>query len=209
MRGSVCAILFRVLSGPAFGITPADAVIKYVFPIRGGGNGAGAVPMSKLYEQITGDSAVNYYAFAIIILTIANVMSIIAGCRLNCLGELKPDLTGDRKTLLRANSLDVSDEKEIIPIFTDMCGAILPKIAGAPIHEYAYMIIFAVVLAVAGVIPASIRAGARLLQKFMNASCAVVVLTAGLDFDFDLAELAQACTFSNVIIAFFVFSFLK
>ena len=199
MRGSVCAILFRVLSGPAFGITPADAVIKYVFPIRGGGNGAGAVPMSKLYD----------YAFAIIILTIANVMSIIAGCRLNCLGELKPDLTGDRKTLLRANSLDVSDEKEIIPIFTDMCGAILPKIAGAPIHEYAYMIIFAVVLAVAGVIPASIRAGARRLQKFMNASCAVVVLTAGPGFDFDLAELAQACTFSNVIIAFFVFSFLK
>ena len=32
-------------------------------------------------------------------------------------------------------------------------GSILPTIAGAPIHEYAYMILFVVILSATGVIP--------------------------------------------------------
>lgn len=37
-------------------------------PIMGGGNGAGAVPLSQIYETVTGDKAANYYSFAITIL---------------------------------------------------------------------------------------------------------------------------------------------
>lgn len=86
LGGLGCAMLFGVLAGLPFGVSPADTILKYVLPVMGGGNGAGAVPMSEIYEKVTGDSAVNYYAFAIIILTIANVMSIIAGGLLNRLG---------------------------------------------------------------------------------------------------------------------------
>lgn len=217
LGGLACAMLFGVLAGLPFGVSPSDAILKYVLPVMGGGNGAGAVPMSEIYEKITGDSAVNYYAFAIIILTIANIMSIVAGGLLNRLGEKIPSLTGDGKTLLRTSTLNVDEGKEITPTFADMCGALLvifgcysvgqlfsgyllPTIAGAPIHEYAYMIIFVVILAATGVVPANIRAGAKRLQKFMNAACAVVMM-AGLGFDFDLKELAESCTVSNVIIA--------
>ena len=220
LGGLGCAMLFGVLAGLPFGVSPADTILKYVLPVMGGGNGAGAVPMSEIYEKVTGDSAVNYYAFAIIILTIANVMSIIAGGLLNRLGEKVPSLTGDKKTLLRSSTLDVDDGAEVTPTFADMCGAllvifgcygvgqlfagkILPTIAGAPIHEYAYMIIFVVILAATGVIPVNIRAGAKRLQKFMNASCAVVLM-AGLGFDFDLKELAESCSVSNVVIALFI-----
>ena len=220
LGGLICAMLFGVLAGLPFGVAPTDTILKYVLPVMGGGNGAGAVPMSEIYEKITGDSAVNYYAFAIIILTIANIMSIIAGGLLNRLGEKIPALTGDRKTLLRTSTLVVDDGEEVTPTFSDMCGALLvifgcycvgqlfsgaliPTIAGAPIHEYAYMIIFVVILAATGVIPANIRAGAKRLQKFFNASCAVVMM-AGLGFDFDLKELAESCTFSNVVIALFI-----
>ena len=186
----------------------------------GGGNGAGAVPMSEIYQKVTGNSAVSYYAFAIIILTIANIMSIIAGALLNALGEKHPSLTGDKKTLLRKNTFNVEDGKEEEPTFSDMCGAImvifgsyalgqlfsgyiLPTICGAPIHEYAYMILFVVILSATGVIPKNIRVGAKRLQKFMNKACAVVMM-AGLGFDFDLGELVAACTVSNVIIALFI-----
>ena len=48
----------------------------------GGGNGAGAVPLSQIYEQISGEPAANYYSFAIIILTIANLFCILAGALL-------------------------------------------------------------------------------------------------------------------------------
>lgn len=218
--GLIAAMAFGSLAGLFFGISPVNVILRYVLPVMGGGNGAGAVPMSEIYEKVTGNSAVSYYAFAIIILTIANIMSIIAGALLNALGEKHPSLTGDKKTLLRKNTFNVEDGEEAEPTFSDMCGAIivifgsyalgqlfsgaiLPTIAGAPIHEYAYMILFVVILSATGVIPKNIRAGAKRLQKFMNKACAVVMM-AGLGFDFDLGELVSACTVSNVIIALFI-----
>lgn len=218
--GLIAAMAFGSLAGLIFGISPVDVILKYVLPVMGGGNGAGAVPMSEIYQKVTGNSAVSYYAFAIIILTIANIMSIIAGALLNALGEKHPSLTGDKKTLLRKNTFNVEDGKEEEPTFSDMCGAvmvifgsyalgqlfsgyILPTICGAPIHEYAYMILFVVILSATGVIPKNIRVGAKRLQKFMNKACAVVMM-AGLGFDFDLGELVAACTVSNVIIALFI-----
>lgn len=220
LGGLIAAMAFGSLAGLFFGISPVNVILRYVLPVMGGGNGAGAVPMSEIYEKVTGNSAVSYYAFAIIILTIANIMSIIGGALLNALGEKHPSLTGDKKTLLRKNTFNVEDAKEAEPTFSDMCGAImvifgsyalgqlfagaiLPTIAGAPIHEYAYMILFVVILSATGVIPKNIRAGAKRLQKFMNKACAVVMM-AGLGFDFDLGELVAACTVSNVIIALFI-----
>lgn len=220
LGGLIAAMAFGALAGLFFGISPVNVILRYVLPVMGGGNGAGAVPMSEIYEKVTGNSAVSYYAFAIIILTIANIMSIIAGALLNALGEKHPSLTGDKKTLLRKNTFNVEDAKEAEPTFSDMCGAImvifgsyalgqlfsgsiLPTIAGAPIHEYAYMILLVVILSATGVIPKNIRAGAKRLQKFMNKACAVVMM-AGLGFDFDLGELVAACTVSNVIIALFI-----
>ena len=73
LGGLVVASIFGILVGLCFGVDPASAVIKYVLPIMGGGNGAGAVPMSNIYETVTGNPAAEYYAFAIIILTIANI----------------------------------------------------------------------------------------------------------------------------------------
>ncbi len=220
LGGLAAAMGFGAVGGMIFGIDPKTVIIKYVLPIMGGGNGAGAVPMSEIYEKVTGDSAVAYYAFAIIILTIANIMSIIFAALLNALGDKVPVLTGDKKTLLRKSEFDVADKDEEEPSFSDMCGAImvifcayavgqlfssyiLPEIFGAPIHEFAYMIIFVVILAATGVIPKNIRAGAKRLQKFFNKVFAVVMM-AGLGFDFDIAELLNSCTLSNVIIALLI-----
>ncbi|MGN0403710.1 MAG: 2-hydroxycarboxylate transporter family protein [Bariatricus sp.] len=220
LGGLACAMLFGVIAGLVFGIDPSSVIIKYVLPIMGGGNGAGAVPMSEIYEKATGDSAVNYYAFAIIILTIANIMSIIAGGLLNKLGDAKPGLTGDKKTLLRNNTQLVGEDEKVEAGIKDMgaamllgvtcyvvgqlfSGYILPTIFGAAIHEFAYMIIFVVILAATGVVPKNIREGAKKLQKFMTTTCSVLVM-AGLGFDFDIKELVDACTFSNCVIALFI-----
>lgn len=82
LGGLFVAMLFGIVCGAIFGIKPADTIIKYTLPIMGGGNGAGAIPLSQIYEQITGDSAANYYSFAIIVLTIANLFCIIASAGL-------------------------------------------------------------------------------------------------------------------------------
>ena len=181
LGGLVCAMLFGVVTGFVFGIRPSDILIKYVLPIMGGGNGAGAVPLSQIYEEVTGDPAANYYAFAIIILTIANIICILAGALLNKLGTVKTEWTGDKRNLLRNNAGLAREDKKVQTGVKDMAGAmmvaltcyavgrlfskvILPTIFGASIHQFAYMIIFVVILAATGIIPANICAGAKRLH---------------------------------------------
>lgn len=50
------AAILGIAAGLVFGISPVDIVLKYVCPIMGGGNGAGAVPLSQIYETVTGDA---------------------------------------------------------------------------------------------------------------------------------------------------------
>lgn len=220
LGGLAAASILGVITGLLFGVAPTDAIIKYVLPIMGGGNGAGAVPLSQIYEQVTGDAAANYYSFAIIVLTIANIFCIIASAALNALGEKQPWMTGDKKTLLRQGGNIARDDTKIKTDNTDLAGAlllalvcfsmgrimnkvILPKIAGAPIHQYAYMIIFVVILAATGIVPARVRAGAKRLQSFFSGQMGIVIMV-GMGADFNLAELFEAMQPSNVLMALMI-----
>lgn len=220
LGGLVVASILGVVTGLIFGVSPADSIIKYVLPIMGGGNGAGAVPLSNIYETVTGDAAANYYGFAIIILTIANIFSIIGSALLNTIGQKYPALTGDKKTLLRKGGSITRDDAKVKTTIEDMMGAlllafacfavgrimnkkILPTIAGAAIHQYAYLIIFVVILAATGLIPANVRAGAKRLQSFMSGGMGIIIMV-GMGADFDIAELFSAMTPGNVLMALMI-----
>lgn len=219
LGGLVCSMLFGVLAGLAFGFSPQEIIIKYALPIMGGGNGAGAVPLSQIYERVTGQDKSVYYGFAIVILTIANVISIVAGALLNTLGKKKQSLTGDGSNLIR-NAREItssSAETDSKYDLKDIGGALflafscytvgliiakklLPTVFGAAIHEFAYMIIFVVILAAFGVIPKRTCNAAKRLQSTMTTVFTTVIMV-GMGFDFDLNELAQAFTIQNFIIA--------
>ena len=218
--GLIVSSLLGILGGLVFGVEPSTAVIKYVLPIMGGGNGAGAVPLSQIYEQVTGEPAANYYSFAIIILTIGNIFAIISCALLNALGNKMPALTGDKKTLLRSGSNIARDDKKVTAKTEDLGAAllllltafavgrlmsqiILPTVFGAAIHAYAYVIIFMVILAASGVISDTVRAGAKRLQTFMTGAFCIFIMV-GMGCDFNIAELFQALSFSNVIMALLV-----
>lgn len=217
LGGLAVATLFGVLAGLAVGVDPQTTIMKYVLPIMGGGNGAGAVPLSNIYETVTGDSASNFYGFAIIILTIGNIFAIIGSALLNTLGEKFPFLTGDKKTIVRGGEHLAREDKKVVCTMQDELGAvvltlgcygvgrlmskvILPKIAGASIHAYAYMIIFVVILAASGIIPESVRAGAKRMQNFMGTVMGMVIMV-GMGTDFDIAELFSVMTPGNVAMA--------
>lgn len=217
LGGLVAAAILGVLAGLAFGVTPTESIMKYVLPIMGGGNGAGAVPLSNIYETVTGDPAANFYGFAIIILTVGNIFAIIGSAFLNTMGKKFPSLTGDKKTLVRGGENIARDDVKVKSTTSDMLGAmilafacyavgrimskkILPTIAGASIHAYAYMIIFVVILAATGLIPASVRAGAKRLQSFMTSVLGMIIMV-GMGADFDIAELFTVMTPGNVIMA--------
>lgn len=217
LGGLAMAALLGILVGLAVGVDPQTTIMKYVLPIMGGGNGAGAVPLSNIYETVTGDPAANFYGFAIIILTIGNIFAIIGSALLNTLGEKFPALTGDKKTIVRGGEHLAREDKKVTCTMQDELGAlvltlgcygvgrlmskvILPKIAGASIHAYAYMIIFVVILAATGIVPESVRAGAKRLQSFMSTALGMVIMV-GMGADFDIAELFSVMTPGNVAMA--------
>lgn len=217
LGGLAGASILGILTGLIFGISPVNMIIKYVLPIMGGGNGAGAVPLSQIYEQISGEPAANYYSFAIIILTIANMFCIVAGALLNRLGQVKPSLTGDGKNIMPVDSKLIKEDVEVKITLNDYTGALLlcgtiyavgrlfskvllPTVFGAQIHTYAYSIIFVVAIAALGIIPANIRVAAKNIQSFMVSVVGLLVMI-GMGVDFDLAELAAACSPANIIIA--------
>lgn len=220
LGGLVGASLLGILTGLVFGVNPANMLIKYVLPIMGGGNGAGAVPLSQLYEQVTGEPAASYYSFAIIILTIANLFCIIAGALLNKLGEVKPEWTGDKTNIMPVDQNLIKEDVKADVKMGDYAGVlllggaiyavgrliakkILPTIFGASIHYFAYVILFTVVLAVAGIIPAKLRVAAKHVQSFMTAVVGVNMMVA-MGIDFDLAELAAAMSPATLVIAVMV-----
>ncbi|MDO4267574.1 MAG: 2-hydroxycarboxylate transporter family protein [Eubacteriales bacterium] len=217
LGGLVVSTLFGVLVGLPFGIAPTDAIMRYVLPIMGGGHGAGAVPLSNIYETVTGDAAANFYGFAIVILTVGNIFAIIGSAMLNVVGQKFPSMTGDKKTLVRGGANLARDDAKVKTNVDDMAAAmllgfacfcvgrimskiILPTIAGASIHAYAYMIIFVVILAATGLIPARVRAGAKRLQSFMTGVLGMVIMV-GMGADFDIAELFSVMTLGNILMA--------
>ena len=217
LGGLAGAALLGCGTGLIFGVKPIDMIIKYVLPIMGGGNGAGAVPLSQIYEQISGEPAANYYSFAIIVLTIANLSCIIAGALLNRLGEMRPELTGDGKNIMPVDSKLIKEDVKVKVTLNDytgtllLCGTVyavgrlfskvlLPTVLGAQIHTFAYSIIFVVILAATGIVPANIRVAAKNVQGFMVSIVGLMCMVS-MGVDFDLGELAAACSPSNLLIA--------
>ena len=77
---------------------------------------------------------------------------------------------------------------------------LLPTVFGAQIHNFAYSIIFVVILAALGIIPKNIRVAAKQVQGFMVSVVGMLTMV-GMGVDFDLAELVCAASPSNLLIA--------
>lgn len=220
LGGLLGASIFGVVTGLLFGVAPINMVIRYVLPIMGGGNGAGAVPLSQIYEQISGEPAANYYSFAIIILTIANLFCIVSGALLNRLGQKRPEWTGDGTNIMPVDSNLIKEDVQVKVTLNDYCGSLLligaifavgrlfskvllPTVFGAQIHNFAYSIIFVVIIAALGIIPVNIRVATKQIQGFMVTVVGMATMV-GMGVDFDLAELASAASPGNLIIAFMI-----
>ena len=216
--GIAGAVILGIAGGLLFGVKPSETVLKYVLPIMGGGNGAGAIPLSEIYERVTGNPRAQYYAFAIAVLTIANIFAIIAGGLLNKLGDARPSLTGDKNTLMRtAPEIEEDTEKYEVGIkeyagalllaltFYEV-GVILSKVVwplvteAVPIHQFAWMIILVAIANGIGIIPGSLRQACKNMQSFFTKNMILIIMV-GVGADTSLAELAAAITFGNVVMA--------
>lgn len=217
LTGLLGASIMGILGGFVFGISPKEIMMLYVLPTMGGGNGAGAVPLSEIYEAATGNPKEAYYSYAIAVLTIANIWAIVVAAVLNKLGKKYEALSGEGE-LVRAGNLELEEDEKvevtprdmavgfIMGLTAYMIGTFLNKNVSflSGIHTYALTVLTLVAFNGLGIIPLSIKQGAGKFQRFFSKQLTwVLMVGVGVAYT-DLGEIIAAITPANVIIALMI-----
>lgn len=221
----VTAGLFGILGGKIMGMPLDNILAYYVLPNLGGGNGAGAVPMSEIFEAVTGVPKAEYYPVALAILTLGSSIALIMGVFLNQLGKRIPGLAGDGTQLLRdaSGADDMSGSNAVVakPTMDQIASGIivagsfwalarlfgktiLPEIGGVLIHPYAYLVLFLSLANIFNLIPPATRAGVKTLQKFVTNNMGPMCF-AGMGIAItDFGEFMGAITLRNFVVTFMI-----
>lgn len=217
--GVLGATIGGVLAGFIFGKTPLDILMNYVLPIMGGGTGAGAIPMSEMWAQKTGGNPKDWFAFAISILTIANVIAIFTGALLKEIGKKHPQLTGNGKLILDDSKEAVKEEEgpkvevgqkefAMALIFIGVL-SILAHISGViwtsfkfpfEMHRLAFLVIYSIILNVLNVVPVGLKTGAKNVQTFFS-KYTIWILMGAVGFGTDVNEIINSLSVANLVIA--------
>ncbi|WP_067140556.1 2-hydroxycarboxylate transporter family protein [Oceanivirga salmonicida] len=215
--GVLGASLGGIIVGLLFGKQPIDILLNYVLPIMGGGTGAGAIPMSEMWAAKTGRPAGDWFAFAISILTIANIIAIILGALLKKLGDIRSDLTGNGQLVIEEKNQEVKSDVEVKGEIVDvavslfltgilaMAGHALAELwstlnIGFDIHRLAFLVILVILLNVFNLVPPKLKSGAKILQTFFSKHT-IWILMAAVGFGTDVQEIIKALTLSNLLIS--------
>ena len=95
LAGLVGSAIMGLIGGVLFCKSVEEVLLYYFLPIMGPGTGAGAVPMSQIYEAAGLGDASTFLSTAVPILTLGLVMSIIFGAIANKIGHIFPKMSGD------------------------------------------------------------------------------------------------------------------
>jgi len=122
VAGLIGASLLGILGGLLAGKNPMEIMTAYVLPIMGGGAGAGAIPMAKVYADVTGTDSSGYLSFAIAILAVGNIVSIIFAVILNTIGIWVPKWSGNGELVKRQEKEKVKEEEsKVVITMDDVC----------------------------------------------------------------------------------------
>ena len=98
--GVVVALGLAGLVGELTGYGAKQAILYIAVPIMGGGMGAGAVPLSKIFGETLAQKPEDIINIMIPAVALGNAMAIVAGGLLSKLGKTFPSLTGNGDLLI-------------------------------------------------------------------------------------------------------------
>ncbi|RKD22354.1 citrate carrier protein, CCS family [Caminicella sporogenes DSM 14501] len=177
IAGVAAALGLVGLVGGLIGFGAKKAILYIGLPIMGGGMGAGAVPLSKIFGEALKVDPKEMLSVMIPALALGNALSIVVAGLLDKIGKVKTNLTGNGK-LLKGNVEEVKQEEKIEKIdYRNLgiglllsttffvWGKILAKFI--PIHSYALMIISVAVVKAIGIVPRKYEVGAFQWFRFI------------------------------------------
>jgi Na+/citrate or Na+/malate symporter len=223
--GLGAAIILAGIVGAVSGYGAQEAILYITIPIMGGGMGAGAVPLSRIFGETLGRDPGDMINVMIPAVALGNALSIAAGGLLNRLGKTKTGLTGGtgaNAQLMRAKGTEAADELKIDPEYQKArdsikliqmgtglfiataffaFGAIINKFAPS-IHNYAWMIISVAVVKALGLLPQKFEICCyQWFQFVMNNLTGVLLVGIGISYT-NLTQIAQAFSPQYILLVF-------
>ena len=168
--GVIVALGLAGLVGHLTGYGAQKAILYIAVPIMGGGMGAGAVPLSKIFGETLAQKPEDIINIMIPAVAMGNAMAIVAGGLLSRLGKSCPSLSGEGNLMITKGT---DDAVEADPAFLEARDKINLTYMGIglfiatsffawgcivnffipKIHSYAWMIISVAVVKALGVMP--------------------------------------------------------
>lgn len=211
------ALLLVSIGGMFFGMNFKETTAYIGIPIMGGGMGAGAVPISKVFAPVLGVDEKVILAKLVPAVALGNAMAIVAGGLLNRLGKSKPALTGNGNLVRNSGdsfSVETSKEKSEIKITDYSAGiitatgffafgsliAMLMKLIKINIHTYAWMIIAVAIVKMLDILPEYISIAAEHWYSFIAKNfTGALMLGIGIAYT-DLAQIINALSLQYVVL---------
>lgn len=218
--GVVAALGLVSLASFIVGYTPKEAIAYVGIPIMGGGMGAGAVPISKIFAETLNTDTQNVLNRLVPAVALGNALAIVAGGLLNRLGKVRPKLTGNGQLLPLGDTSLVYKEKTLdntdfttymkgIVVATAFFafGSIVSKLIGMlglKIHLYAWMIISVAIVKALNILPAKYENACAVWYKFVAKNfTAALLLGIGIAYT-NLGQIISAMTFQYIFLVLVV-----
>lgn len=206
----IFAALFAMAAGTLLGFSLQDAVVVITLPIMGGGMGAGAVPLSQIYEELLGQPASHYISILVPALALGNVFAIIIAGVLNGLGKRFPSLTGDGQMMPGVRIEEKDNPLSLGKLGTGLAAALTFYVAGEilgafiPLHPYALMIVLVAGIKISGLLPETLNDAAAQWFRFVAKNWTFALLFGiGIAYT-DMGQVLDAISVTYVLIVFAV-----
>lgn len=211
------ALALVSLGGLIFGMSPKETVAYIGIPIMGGGMGAGAVPISKVFAPVLGVDPKQILAKLVSAVALGNAMAIVAGGLLNRLGKSFPKLTGngnlvrstsdefkvDKNKVLKVDSVQEYAAGIIAATGFFVVGSLVAagmNLIGIKIHPYAWMIITVAVVKMLNLLPEYVTSAAENWYSFVSKNFTpALMLGLGIAYT-DLGQIIEAFSFNYVVL---------
>lgn len=213
--GVIAALGLVALTGALIGYGAKEAVLYIGVPIMGGGMGAGAVPLSKIFGSSLGKDPAEMLSIMVPAVALGNALAIIMAGLLDKLGKVKKGLSGEGALLVNkseaAATVEVKQEAAAALDYKMMgmglllsvtffgVGNIFGKLIPA-VHAYAWMIIAVAVVKMLGILPRKYEEGAfQWFQFVMSNLTGVLLVGIGVAYT-NLQQVIDAFTLQYILL---------
>lgn len=211
LGGVVLALALVGLGGAIMGYGAKEAILYIGIPIMGGGMGAGAVPLAKIFGSSMMKDPAQMLSIMVPAVALGNALSIVAAGLLDRLGKSKKSLTGNGELMVIKDNSTLEEETKsgidykmmgiglIISLAFFVWGSIIGKLVPA-VHPYAWMIISVAIVKVLGIIPSKYEEGAfQWFQFVMTNLTGVLLVGIGVAYT-NLQQVIDAVTLQYLVL---------